>query len=123
MRSFLKNFDVPKRRKKTLKCWTCGREGHLQAAGHANSQKVVSEKLINGHLVGRRLPDFGKPQCVKFRPRVPVRMEFLLGHVTASLQHDHRYRSQCVYHSERSGFKRETYGTPRGATDRDGGKD
>ncbi|GFV28384.1 retrovirus-related Pol polyprotein from transposon 412 [Trichonephila clavipes] len=44
----------------------------------------------------------------------------------ASLQHDHRYRSQCVYHSERSGskIKRETYldPAPRGATDRDGEK-
>ncbi|GFV25756.1 retrovirus-related Pol polyprotein from transposon 412, partial [Trichonephila clavipes] len=43
-----------------------------------------------------------------------------------SLQHDHRYRSQCVYHSERSGskIKRETYldPAPRGATDRDGEK-
>ncbi|GFX07348.1 retrovirus-related Pol polyprotein from transposon 412 [Trichonephila clavipes] len=55
--------------KKTFKCWTCGREGHLQrSCRHAKalklisaSQKEVSEKLINGHLVGRRLPDFGKP--------------------------------------------------------------
>ncbi|GFV02365.1 retrovirus-related Pol polyprotein from transposon 297 [Trichonephila clavipes] len=55
--------------KKTLKCWTCGREGHLQrscracqgAETNSASQKEVSEKLINGHLVGRRLPDFGKP--------------------------------------------------------------
>ncbi|GFV82969.1 retrovirus-related Pol polyprotein from transposon 412 [Trichonephila clavipes] len=46
--------------------------------------------------------------------------------LTSFLQHDHRYRSQCVYHSERSGskIKRETYldPTPRGATDRDGEK-
>ncbi|GFY26821.1 retrovirus-related Pol polyprotein from transposon 297 [Trichonephila clavipes] len=45
---------------------------------------------------------------------------------STSLQLDHRYRSQCVYHSERSGskIKRETYldPTPRGATDRDGEK-
>ncbi|GFW63211.1 gag-Pol polyprotein [Trichonephila clavipes] len=55
--------------KKTLKCWTCGREGHLQRSCRARqgaetnsaSRKEVSEKLINGHLVGRRLPDFGKP--------------------------------------------------------------
>ncbi|GFU59931.1 retrovirus-related Pol polyprotein from transposon 412 [Trichonephila clavipes] len=44
--------------------------------------------------------------------------------LTSFLQHDHRYRSQCVYHSERSGskIKRETYldPAPRGATDRDG---
>ncbi|GFX11927.1 CCHC-type domain-containing protein [Trichonephila clavipes] len=46
--------------------------------------------------------------------------------LTSFLQHDHRYRSQCVYHSERSGskVKRETYldPAPRGATDRDGEK-
>ncbi|GFT37120.1 retrovirus-related Pol polyprotein from transposon 17.6 [Trichonephila clavipes] len=46
--------------------------------------------------------------------------------LTSFLQHDHRYRSQCVYHSERSGskIKRETYldPAPRGATDRDGEK-
>ncbi|GFX49567.1 hypothetical protein TNCV_4902091 [Trichonephila clavipes] len=55
--------------KKTLKCWTCGREGHLQRSCRARQgaetnsafRKEVSEKLINGHLVGRRLPDFGKP--------------------------------------------------------------
>ncbi|GFV17975.1 hypothetical protein TNCV_167801 [Trichonephila clavipes] len=54
--------------KKTLKCWTCGREGHLQRSCRARqgaetnsaSQKEVSEKLINSRLVGRRLPDFGK---------------------------------------------------------------
>ncbi|GFT23817.1 hypothetical protein TNCV_3207021 [Trichonephila clavipes] len=55
--------------KKTLKCWTCGREGHLQrscrARQGAETNKRLPEggvgKLINGHLVGRRLPDFGKP--------------------------------------------------------------
>ncbi|GFW03304.1 retrovirus-related Pol polyprotein from transposon 412 [Trichonephila clavipes] len=44
-------------------------EGHLQRSCRARqgaetnsaSRKEVSEKLINGHLVGRRLPDFGKP--------------------------------------------------------------
>ncbi|GFV07303.1 retrovirus-related Pol polyprotein from transposon 412 [Trichonephila clavipes] len=55
--------------KKTLKCWTCGREGHLQrscrARQGAETNKRLPEggvgKLINDHLVGRRLPDFGKP--------------------------------------------------------------
>ncbi|GFT87018.1 retrovirus-related Pol polyprotein from transposon 412 [Trichonephila clavipes] len=34
--------------------------------------------------------------------------------LTSFLQHDHRYRSECVYHSERSGskIKRETFWTP-----------
>ncbi|GFU33971.1 retrovirus-related Pol polyprotein from transposon 412 [Trichonephila clavipes] len=85
--------------KKTLKCWTCGREGHLQrscrARQGAETNKRLPEggvgKLINGHLVGRRLPDFGKP-----------------------------------HFPERSGseIKRETYldPAPRSATDRDGEK-
>ncbi|GFX60940.1 CCHC-type domain-containing protein [Trichonephila clavipes] len=91
MRSFLNRVESLMSQKadgkKTLKCWTCGREGHLQRSCRARqgaetnsaSRKEVSEKLINGHLVGRRLPDFGKPifKCVKFRQRVPVRKEFL----------------------------------------------
>ncbi|GFU88767.1 retrovirus-related Pol polyprotein from transposon 412 [Trichonephila clavipes] len=100
MRSFMNRVESLMSQKadgkKTLKCWTCGREGHLQRSCRARqgaetnsaSRKEVSEKLINGHLVGRR--------------------------------------SQCVYHSERSGSKvtRETYldPAPRGATDRDGEK-
>ncbi|GFY29300.1 retrovirus-related Pol polyprotein from transposon 412 [Trichonephila clavipes] len=100
MRSFMNRVESLMSQKadgkKTLKCWTCGREGHLQRSCRARqgaetnsaSRKDVSEKLINGHLVGRR--------------------------------------SQCVYHSERSGskIKRETYLDPTtsGATDRDGEK-
>ncbi|GFW67792.1 hypothetical protein TNCV_3871231 [Trichonephila clavipes] len=73
MRSFLNRVESLMSQKadgkKTLKCWTCGREGHLQRSCRARqgaetnsaSRKEVSEKLINGHLVGRRLPDFGKP--------------------------------------------------------------
>ncbi|GFV94669.1 retrovirus-related Pol polyprotein from transposon 17.6 [Trichonephila clavipes] len=72
MRSFMNRVESLMSQKadgkKTLKCWTCGREGHLQRSCRARqgaetnsaSQKEVSE-LINGHLVGRRLPDFGKP--------------------------------------------------------------
>ncbi|GFX28108.1 retrovirus-related Pol polyprotein from transposon 297 [Trichonephila clavipes] len=68
------------RRKKTLKCWTCGGEGHLQRSCRARqgdeTNKRLPEggvgKLINGHLaeVARFLesPTF---QCVKFRQRVP----------------------------------------------------
>ncbi|GFW79795.1 gag-Pol polyprotein [Trichonephila clavipes] len=91
MRSFMNRVESLMSQKadgkKTLKCWTCGREGHLQRSCRARqgaetnsaSQKEVSEKLINGHLVGRRFPDFESPtfKCVKFRQRVPVRMEFL----------------------------------------------
>ncbi|GFW21777.1 retrovirus-related Pol polyprotein from transposon 412 [Trichonephila clavipes] len=73
MRSFLNRVESLMSQKadgkKTLKCWTCGREGHLQRSCRARqgaetnsaSRKELSEKLINGHLVGRRLPDFGKP--------------------------------------------------------------
>ncbi|GFW72279.1 retrovirus-related Pol polyprotein from transposon 412 [Trichonephila clavipes] len=73
MRSFMNRIESLMSQKadgkKTLKCWTCGREGHLQRSCRARqgaetnsaSRKEVSEKLINGHLVGRRLPDFGKP--------------------------------------------------------------
>ncbi|GFU05308.1 retrovirus-related Pol polyprotein from transposon 412 [Trichonephila clavipes] len=85
MRSFMNRVESLMSQKadgkKTLKCWTCGREGHLQrscrARQGAETNKRLPEggvgKLINGHLVGRRLPDFGKPtfQCVKFRQRVP----------------------------------------------------
>ncbi|GFU65022.1 retrovirus-related Pol polyprotein from transposon 412 [Trichonephila clavipes] len=85
MRSFLNRVESLMSQKadgkKTLKCWTCGREGHLQrscrARQGAETNKRLPEggvgKLINGHLVGRRLPDFESPifQCVKFRQRVP----------------------------------------------------
>ncbi|GFY18517.1 hypothetical protein TNCV_2397441 [Trichonephila clavipes] len=67
MRSFMNRVESLMSQKadgkKTLKCWTCGREGHLQRSCRARqgaetnsaSRKEVSEKLINGHLVGRRL--------------------------------------------------------------------
>ncbi|GFX95971.1 retrovirus-related Pol polyprotein from transposon 412 [Trichonephila clavipes] len=73
MRSFMNRVESLMSQKadgkKTLKCWTCGREGHLQRSCRARqgaetnsaSQKGGVGKLINGHLVGRRLPDFGKP--------------------------------------------------------------
>ncbi|GFW23829.1 retrovirus-related Pol polyprotein from transposon 412 [Trichonephila clavipes] len=91
MRSFMNRVESLMSQKadgkKTLKCWTCGREGHLQrscrARQGAETNKRLPEggvgKLINDHLVGRKLPDFESPtfQCVKFRQRVPVRMEFL----------------------------------------------
>ncbi|GFT36249.1 hypothetical protein TNCV_4277221 [Trichonephila clavipes] len=138
MRSFMNRvgvFDVPEKDgKKTLKCWTCGREGHLQRSCRHKALKLIAPpkggvgKLINGHLVGRRLPDFGKPHfqvCQISTKSTGENGIFIMGHVNElPLQHDHRYRSQCVYHSERSGskIKRETLWTPapRGATDRDG---
>ncbi|GFX32226.1 retrovirus-related Pol polyprotein from transposon 412 [Trichonephila clavipes] len=73
MRSFMNRVESLMSQKadgkKTLKCWTCGREGHLQrscrARQGAETNKRLPEggvgKLINDHLVGRRLPDFGKP--------------------------------------------------------------
>ncbi|GFU96899.1 retrovirus-related Pol polyprotein from transposon 412 [Trichonephila clavipes] len=90
--------------KKTLKCWTCGREGHLQRSCRARQGAETNSaspeggvgKLINGHLVGRRLPDFWKAP------------------LSSVSNFDKEYRSQCVYHSERSGskIKRETYLDP-----------
>ncbi|GFU74544.1 retrovirus-related Pol polyprotein from transposon 17.6 [Trichonephila clavipes] len=96
MRSFMNRVESlmsqKADRKKTIKCWTCGREGHLQRSCRARQgaeTNSASQKEV-------------------------------------FLQHDHRSRSQCVYHSERSGskIKRETYldPAPRGATDRDGEK-
>ncbi|GFX65955.1 retrovirus-related Pol polyprotein from transposon 412 [Trichonephila clavipes] len=73
MRSFMNRVESLMSQKadgkKTLKCWTCGREGHLQrscrARQGAETNKRLPEggvrKLINDHVVGRRLPDFGKP--------------------------------------------------------------
>ncbi|GFX67009.1 retrovirus-related Pol polyprotein from transposon 412 [Trichonephila clavipes] len=107
MRSFLNRVESLMSQKadgkKTLKCWTCGREGHLQRSCRARqgteTNKRLPEggvgKLINDHLVGRRLPDFGKPH-------IPV----------------------CQISTKSTEIKRETYLdlAPRGATDRDGKK-
>ncbi|GFX09392.1 retrovirus-related Pol polyprotein from transposon 412 [Trichonephila clavipes] len=107
MRSFMNRVESLMSQKadgkKTLKCWTCGREGHLQrscrARQGAETNKRLPEggvgKLINDHLVGRRLPDFGKPHF-------PV----------------------CQISTKSTEIKRETYldPAPRGATDRDGEK-
>ncbi|GFT66452.1 retrovirus-related Pol polyprotein from transposon 412 [Trichonephila clavipes] len=76
--------------KKTLKCWTCGREGHLQrscrARQGAETNKRLPEggvgKLINDHLVGRRLPDFGKPHipvCQISTKSTDIADPFILG--------------------------------------------
>ncbi|GFX03043.1 retrovirus-related Pol polyprotein from transposon 412 [Trichonephila clavipes] len=96
MRSFLNRVESLMSQKadgkKTLKCWTCGREGHLQRSCRARqgaetnsaSRKKVSEKLINGHLVGRRLPDFGKPQfqvCQISTKSTGENGIFIMGHV------------------------------------------
>ncbi|GFW60203.1 retrovirus-related Pol polyprotein from transposon 412 [Trichonephila clavipes] len=94
MRSFLNRVESLMSQKadgkKTLKCWTCGREGHLQRSCRARqgaepnsaSRKEVSEKLINGHLVGRRLPDFGKPHfqvCQISTKSTDIADPFILG--------------------------------------------
>ncbi|GFT62502.1 retrovirus-related Pol polyprotein from transposon 412 [Trichonephila clavipes] len=107
MRSFLNRVESLMSQKadgkKTLKCWTCGREGHLQRSCRARQGAETNKRLpeggvgkrINGHLVGRRLPDFGKPHF-------PV----------------------CQISTKSTEIKRETYldPAPRGATDRDGEK-
>ncbi|GFW60462.1 retrovirus-related Pol polyprotein from transposon 412 [Trichonephila clavipes] len=96
MRSFMNRVESLMSQKadgkKTLKCWTCGREGHLQRSCRARqgaetnsaSRKEVSEKLINGHLVGRRLPDFGKPHFQVCQISTKSNGEngiFIMGHV------------------------------------------
>ncbi|GFV91652.1 hypothetical protein TNCV_4762171 [Trichonephila clavipes] len=96
MRSFMNRVESLMSQKadgkKTLKCWTCGREGHLQRSCRARqgaetnsaSRKEVSEKLINGHLVGRRLPDFGKPHfqvCQISTKSTGENGIFIMGHV------------------------------------------
>ncbi|GFV78827.1 retrovirus-related Pol polyprotein from transposon 412 [Trichonephila clavipes] len=104
MRSFMNRVESLMSQKadgkKTLKCWTCGREGHLQrscrARQGAETNKRLPEggvgKLINDHLVGRRLPDFGKPH-------IPV----------------------CQISTKSTG-ETPLDPAPRGATDRDGKK-
>ncbi|GFU86003.1 retrovirus-related Pol polyprotein from transposon 412 [Trichonephila clavipes] len=94
MRSFMNRVESLMSQKadgkKTLKCWTCGREGHLQRSCRARqgaetnsaSRKEVSEKLINDHLVGRRLPDFGKPHfpvCQISTKSTDIADPFILG--------------------------------------------
>ncbi|GFX01388.1 transposon Tf2-6 polyprotein [Trichonephila clavipes] len=94
MRSFLNRVESLMSQKadgkKTLKCWTCGREGHLQRSCRARqgaetnsaSQKGGVGKLINGHLVGRRLPDFGKPHfqvCQISTKSTDIADPFILG--------------------------------------------
>ncbi|GFW57352.1 retrovirus-related Pol polyprotein from transposon 412 [Trichonephila clavipes] len=96
MRSFMNRVESLMSQKadgkKTLKCWTCGREGHLQRSCRARQgadtnsapRKEVSEKLINGHLVGRRLPDFGKPHfqvCQISTKSTGENGIFIMGHV------------------------------------------
>ncbi|GFV40128.1 retrovirus-related Pol polyprotein from transposon 412 [Trichonephila clavipes] len=96
MRSFMNRVESLMSQKadgkKTLKCWTCCREGHLQRSCRARqgaetnsaSRKEVSGKLINGHLVGRRLPDFGKPYFQVCQISTKSNGEngiFIMGHV------------------------------------------
>ncbi|GFV57289.1 hypothetical protein TNCV_2679801 [Trichonephila clavipes] len=105
------HVELKKQTEEDLKCWTCGREGHLrqEAAAHAPKalkltappgREVCRKTKINGHLVGAEVARFLESPtfkvCVKFRQRVPEPM--------------------YVYHSERSRsskeIKRETYLDP-----------
>ncbi|GFV98110.1 retrovirus-related Pol polyprotein from transposon 412 [Trichonephila clavipes] len=96
MRSFMNRVESLMSQKadgkKTLKCWTCGREGHLQrscrARQGAETNKRLPEggvgKLINDHLVGRKLPDFGKPHipvCQISTKSTGENGIFIMGHV------------------------------------------
>ncbi|GFT89899.1 retrovirus-related Pol polyprotein from transposon 412 [Trichonephila clavipes] len=96
MRSFMNRVESLMSQKadgkKTLKCWTCGREGHLQrscrARQGAETNKRIPEggvgKLINDHLVGRRLPDFGNPHipvCQISTKSTGENGIFIMGHV------------------------------------------
>ncbi|GFT36599.1 retrovirus-related Pol polyprotein from transposon 17.6 [Trichonephila clavipes] len=96
MRSFMNRVESLMSQKadgkKTLKCWTCDREGHLQrscrARQGAETNKRLPEggvgKLINGHLLGRRLPDFGKPHfqvCQISTKSTGENGIFIMGHV------------------------------------------
>ncbi|GFY30892.1 retrovirus-related Pol polyprotein from transposon 17.6 [Trichonephila clavipes] len=94
MRSFMNRVESLMSQKadgkKTLKCWTCGREGHLQRSCRARQGAETNSaspeggvgKLINGHLVGRRLPDFGKPHfqvCQISTKSTDIADPFILG--------------------------------------------
>ncbi|GFS68353.1 retrovirus-related Pol polyprotein from transposon 412 [Trichonephila clavipes] len=96
MRSFMNRVESLMSQKadgkKTLKCWNCGREGHLQrscrARQGAETNKRLPEggvgKLINDHLVVRRLPDFGKPHipvCQISTKSTGENGIFIMGHV------------------------------------------
>ncbi|GFW77905.1 retrovirus-related Pol polyprotein from transposon 412 [Trichonephila clavipes] len=94
MRSFMNRVESLMSQKadgkKTLKCWTCGREGHLQRSCRARQGAETNKpeggvgKLINDHLVGRKLPDFGKPHipvCQISTKSTGENGIFIMGHV------------------------------------------
>ncbi|GFX43578.1 retrovirus-related Pol polyprotein from transposon 412 [Trichonephila clavipes] len=142
MRSFMNRVESLMSQKadgkKTLKCWTCGREGHLQRSCRARqgaetnsaSRKEVSEKLINSHLVGRRLPDFGKPHfqvCQISTKSTGENGIFIMGHVNelpCNMIIDTGANVSIIRNDLAQKLKRETPldPAPRGATDRDGEK-
>ncbi|GFT04682.1 retrovirus-related Pol polyprotein from transposon 412 [Trichonephila clavipes] len=118
--------------KKTLKCWTCGREGHLQrscrARQGAETNKRFPEggvgKLINGHLVGRRLPDFGKPHipvCQISTKSTGENGIFIMGHVNelpCNMIIDTGANVSIIRNDLAQKLKRNLSGPrPRGATD------
>ncbi|GFV35299.1 retrovirus-related Pol polyprotein from transposon 412 [Trichonephila clavipes] len=142
MRSFMNRVESLMSQKadgkKTLKCWTCGREGHLQrscrARQGAETNKRLPEggvgKLINDHLVGRRLPDFGKPHipvCQISTKSTGENGIFIMGHVNelpCNMIIDTGANVSIIRNDLAQKIKRETYldPAPRGATDRDGEK-
>ncbi|GFX64608.1 hypothetical protein TNCV_1671441 [Trichonephila clavipes] len=137
MRSFMNRVESLMSQKadgkKTLKCWTCGREGHLQrscrARQGAETNKRLPEggvgKLINDHLVGRRLPDFGKPHipvCQISTKSTGENGIFIMGHVNelpCNMIIDTGANVSIIQNDLAQKLKRETYldPAPRGATD------
>ncbi|GFT30173.1 retrovirus-related Pol polyprotein from transposon 412 [Trichonephila clavipes] len=137
MRSFMNRVESLMSQKadgkKTLKCWTCGREGHLQrscrARQGAETNKRLPEggvgKLINDHLVGRRLPDFGKPHipvCQISTKSTGENGIFIMGHVNelpCNMIIDTGANVSIIRNDLAQKIKRETPldPAPRGATD------
>ncbi|GFT85457.1 retrovirus-related Pol polyprotein from transposon 412 [Trichonephila clavipes] len=137
MRSFMNRVESLMSQKadgkKTLKCWTCGREGHLQrscrARQGAETNKRLPEggvgKLINDHLVGRKLPDFGKPHipvCQISTKSTGENGIFIMGHVNelpCNMIIDTGANVSIIRNDLAQKIKRETPldPAPRGATD------
>ncbi|GFV99233.1 retrovirus-related Pol polyprotein from transposon 412 [Trichonephila clavipes] len=141
MRSFMNRVESLMSQKadgkKTLKCWTCGREGHLQrscrARQGAETNKRLPEggvgKLINDHLVGRKLPDFGKPHipvCQISTKSTGENGIFIMGHVNelpCNMIIDTGANVSIIRNDLAQKLKEKLLDpAPRGATDRDGEK-
>ncbi|GFV82332.1 retrovirus-related Pol polyprotein from transposon 17.6 [Trichonephila clavipes] len=124
--------------KKTLNAGPAVEKGICrEAAGHAKALKLISASLeggvgkhINGHLVGRRLPDFGKPHfpvCQISTKSTGENGIFIMGHVNelpCNMIIDTGANVSIIRNDLAPEIKRETYLDPasRGATDHDGEK-